>query len=152
MESAVKLDNSNSGPLPQRQQRGNQANKNIGKHAIQKQNDSDGSPAEKKARFGGQNNQNGGLAGGGGAAAGSIQNQNKNFPNKGGFAANRNRNRGGNQNRPNFQGQNQTNPNVSLLIIIDEKTEFIKPSINNRSNWLHVCMYLVANVYVYMYT
>ncbi|KAH8309963.1 hypothetical protein KR067_010417 [Drosophila pandora] len=115
MESAVKLDNSNSGPLPQRQQRGNQTNKNIGKHAIQKQNDADGSPAEKKARFGGPNNQNGGLAGsgGGGAAAGSIQNQNKNFPNKGGFAANRNRNRGGNQNRPNFQGQNQNNPNKS---------------------------------------
>uniref|UniRef100_A0A6P4EZW9 Protein no-on-transient A n=1 Tax=Drosophila rhopaloa TaxID=1041015 RepID=A0A6P4EZW9_DRORH len=109
MESAVKLDNSNNTtPLQQRQQRVNPPNKNIGKHNAQKQNDtSDGSPAEKKPRFG-PNTQNGGVTGGGG---GPNQNQNKNFGNKGGFAANRNRNRGGNQNRTNFPGATNVNVN-----------------------------------------
>lgn len=105
MEISAKMDNSsNSTPLPQRQARANnQPNKNIGKHGPQKQIDgaTDGGPAEKRQRFG-PNNQNGvGGAGGG-------QNQNKNFGNKGGFGGggNRNRNRGGNQNRSNFQNLN----------------------------------------------
>lgn len=97
MEISAKMDNSgNSAPLPQRQARANnQPNKNIGKHGPQKQIDADGGPAEKRQRFG-PNNQNGG-----------GQNQNKNFGNKGGFGGggNRNRNRGGNQNRSNFQNQ-----------------------------------------------
>lgn len=126
MESAAKLDSSNAAPLPQRQQRGNQVNKNVGKHIPQKQNDaSDGSPAEKKARFG-PNSQNGGVTGGGvpgsagGGGSGGGPNQNKNFVNnKGGFAGNnRNRNRGGNQNRPNFQGQNNA-ANVSKIYIYE---------------------------------
>ncbi|XP_033169007.1 protein no-on-transient A isoform X1 [Drosophila mauritiana] len=119
MESAGKQDNNATQQLPQRQQRGNQqANKNLGKHNAQKQNDSaDGCPAEKKQRFGGPNaqnqnqnqNQNGGVTGGGGAVGGP--NQNKNFGNnKGGFAGNRNRNnnRAGNQNRT-FPGNNNSN-------------------------------------------
>ncbi|XP_068156308.1 protein no-on-transient A isoform X2 [Drosophila tropicalis] len=125
MENPVKLDNSaNAAPLPQRQQRGNnQGNKNAGKHGppkAQNNDANDGSPAEKKARFGGggggggggsgssgPNNQNGGSAAGGGGGGGG-QNQNKNF--KGGFGGNRNRNRGGNQNRnQNFQNQNNSN-------------------------------------------
>nr|AAA03215.1 no-on-transient A product form II [Drosophila melanogaster] len=119
MESAGKQDNNATQQLPQRQQRGNQqANKNLGKHNAQKQNDSaDGGPAEKKQRFGGPNaqnqnqnqNQNGGVTGGGGAVGGP--NQNKNFGNnKGGFVGNRNRNnnRAGNQNRT-FPGNNNSN-------------------------------------------
>ncbi|XP_052849892.1 protein no-on-transient A isoform X1 [Drosophila gunungcola] len=120
MESAAKLDNSkNSSSLPQRQQRGNPPNKNIGKHNAQKQNDaSDGSPAEKKARFG-PNSQNGGATVGGG---GPNQSQNKNFGNKGGFAGNRNRNRGGNQNR-NFPSTTNINQKAN--------TETPKPDVVN---------------------
>lgn len=114
----------NSVPLPQRPPRANnQQNKNIGKHVQQKQqiDGGDGGPAEKRARFGGpNNNQNGGVnsGGGGGGPGGGNQNQNKNFANKGGFG-NRNRNRGGNQNRSNFQNQN--NVNVSTMNYIKHK-------------------------------
>lgn len=115
----------NSVPLPQRPARANnQQNKNIGKHVQQKQqiDGGDGGPAEKRARFGGpNNNQNGGVnsgGGGGGPGGGGNQNQNKNFANKGGFG-NRNRNRGGNQNRSNFQNQN--NVNVSTIKYIKHK-------------------------------
>lgn len=110
---SVKMEISgNSVPLPQRPARANnQQNKNIGKHVQQKQIDGgDGGPAEKRPRFG-PNNQNGGVGsggGGGGGPGGGNQNQNKNFANKGGFG-NRNRNRGGNQNRSNFQNQNNVN-------------------------------------------
>ncbi|KQS30226.1 protein no-on-transient A isoform X1 [Drosophila erecta] len=120
MESVGKQDNNATQPLPQRQQRGNQqANKNLGKHNAQKQNDSvDGCPAEKKSRFSGPNpqhqNQSQNQNGGGGGAVGGP-NQNKNFGNnKGGFAGNRNRNnnnnnnRAGNQNRT-FPGTNNAN-------------------------------------------
>ncbi|XP_041447708.1 protein no-on-transient A-like [Drosophila obscura] len=102
-------------PLPQRQPRvNNPANKVIGKHTAPKQNSgSDGSPAEKKTRFGGPNNQNGGPAGGGGAG----QNQNKNFGNKGGFGGNNRNRRGGNQNRQNVQGPNNANVSEKLIRI-----------------------------------
>lgn len=123
----------NSVPLPQRPARANnQQNKNIGKHVQQKQqiDGGDGGPAEKRARFGGpNNNQNGGVNSGGGGGGpggggGGNQNQNKNFANKGGFG-NRNRNRGGNQNRSNFQNQN--NVNVSTMKDIKHKA-------------IHICM------------
>ncbi|XP_033243600.1 protein no-on-transient A isoform X1 [Drosophila miranda] len=123
METII-LDGPSATPLPQRQQRGNNpANKVIGKHTAPKQSDGpDGSPAEKKPRFGGSNNQNGGPAGGG--AVGGGQNQNKNFGNKGGFGGNRNRNRGGNQNRQNFQGPNNANQKSTT-------NEAVKPDAGN---------------------
>ncbi|XP_039492862.1 protein no-on-transient A [Drosophila santomea] len=93
MEGAVKLNNSNASPLPQRQQRGNPNNMSLGKHTAPKQNAaSDGNPAEKKARFGANNQNGGGVAGGGGG--------------RGGFAGNRNRGGNQNQNRQGFQGAN----------------------------------------------
>ncbi|XP_034665083.1 protein no-on-transient A isoform X3 [Drosophila subobscura] len=62
-------------PLPQRQPRViNTPNKVIGKHTAPKPNNGpDGSPAEKKARFGGANNQNGGGPVGGGGGGGNHQ-------------------------------------------------------------------------------
>ncbi|KAH8366543.1 hypothetical protein KR084_001449, partial [Drosophila pseudotakahashii] len=135
MESVAKLDNSTT-PLPQRQQqRGNQQpNKNVGKHNAQKQPDSaDGSPAEKKPRFGGPSantqNQNGAVSGGG------APNQNKNFGNKGGFAANRNRNnqnqnRGGNQNRtfPAANNGNKPNNETPKAVVVNEAAKTNEPA------------------------
>ncbi|XP_017011711.2 protein no-on-transient A [Drosophila takahashii] len=133
MESAAKLDN--TAPLPQRQQqRGNQPNKNVGKHNAQKQSDSaDGSPAEKKPRFGGPNpnaqNQNGAVTGGG------APNQNKNFGNKGGFAANRNRNnqnqnRGGNHNRtfPAANNVNKPNNETPKAVVVNVAAKTSEPA------------------------
>ncbi|KAH8353837.1 hypothetical protein KR084_005271 [Drosophila pseudotakahashii] len=111
MEGAVKQNNSNNAsPLPQRQQRGNLANKNLGKHTAPKQNAaSDGNPAEKKPRFG-PNTQNGGgggvAGGGGGGPAGGGG--------RGGFTGNRNRGGNQNQNRQGFQGANNANQKSTI--------------------------------------
>jgi len=71
MEGAVKKNSLNSSPLPQRQQRGNSTNKNLGKPTPPKLNAaSDGNPAEKKARLGGNTQNGGGVAGGGGGGGG----------------------------------------------------------------------------------
>ncbi|KAH8245634.1 hypothetical protein KR032_006505 [Drosophila birchii] len=92
MESAAKLDK-NSAAMPQRQQKGNQVNINVGKLKASKVNESsDGSSSKKKARFS-QNAKNGGVTGGG---APRSQNQKKNFANKSGVAGmNLSRSRGG---------------------------------------------------------
>ncbi|XP_034137559.1 protein no-on-transient A isoform X2 [Drosophila guanche] len=123
---AISLDSpQRATPLPQRQPRvNNPPNKLIGKHTAPKPNNGpDGSPAEKKARFGGANNQNGGGPAGGGGGGGAGQNQNKNFGNKGGFGGNRNR-RGGNQNRQNVQGPNNANQKPTT-------NEAVKPDVAN---------------------
>ncbi|XP_032578025.1 protein no-on-transient A [Drosophila sechellia] len=101
MEGAVKQNSLNASPLPQRQQRGNLTNMNLGKHTPPKQNAaSDGNPAEKKAKLGGNIQNGGGVAGGGGIAGGGGGGG------TGGVGFSGNRNRGGkqNQNRQGFQG------------------------------------------------
>ncbi|KQS38910.1 uncharacterized protein Dere_GG21764, isoform B [Drosophila erecta] len=103
MEGAVKLNNSNASPLPQRQQRGNPTNMNLGKHTGPKQNAaSDGNPAEKKPRFGANNQNGGGVAGGGGGGGAGAGGGGG----RGGFAGNRNRGGNQNQNRQGFQAAN----------------------------------------------
>eukprot|EP00099_Drosophila_melanogaster_P009896 NP_001262646.1 nonA-like, isoform B [Drosophila melanogaster] len=106
MEGAVKKNSLNSSPLPQRQQRGNSTNKNLGKPTPPKLNAaSDGNPAEKKARLGGNTQNGGGVAGGGGTGGGGGGGGAT-----GGVEFSRNRNRGGNQNenRQGFQVANNS--------------------------------------------
>ncbi|XP_030379848.1 protein no-on-transient A isoform X2 [Scaptodrosophila lebanonensis] len=127
MENPIKVENST--PLPQRQQRGNAPqNKILGK-TPQKQNESsDGGPAEKKPRFNAANNQQNG-GGGPATGGGGPTNQNKNFGNKGGFGGNRNRNRGGNQNRSNFPNQ----PNQKATNDVPNQ-DGGKPAVNANAN------------------